>query len=737
MAALALLAVLLVVSRAGAEGPTPPAAAAPSATLTGSVTDAETGEPIGWATVGIVELARAERSHRDGAFHFIGIPAGHYTLRVSFLGYQTVELPVMAPADDSVHVVVELHLTALAGQMVVVNAEREKMAAPYRPSETIGGAQLQQQLGRTLAETIAGEAGIAQRTMGPATARPVVRGLGGDRLQLLEDGVGTGDLSSTSSDHAVAIDPLNAERIEIVQGPQSLLYTANALGGVVNLVRHRIPNSLPDRIHGIGSLQGESVNTGYTGGLSASVPIGPIALQLDGSARAAGDIATATGDLANTDYESFNASAGLSYAPSWGFGGLAAGAMRSTYGIPGGFAGAHEEGVRVEMQREFAEAALEVLPEASLFRRVELHGSYSRYQHRELESTGDIGTEYGLLSGEASALAHHDTLGAFTRGSFGLRFEARDLAANGVSIPRTSDVAFGAVAYEERSLDQWTIRGAVRLDHRVLTPDADRSASIGRIERRTFTGASGSLGVLFNSSASMQLGITALRSFRTPTIDELFSEGPHLASYSYEVGNPALDAETGIGIEASARYADERGGLSIAVFRNEIEGYIFPRNTGDTSFRLRLPIYRQTGAHVVMIGGEASAEWELLEHFVASGSISLVEGELVDDDRPLPTIPPLTGRLGLRYAWPWLTLGVAVRAAASQERIGEFEEPTDGYLVADAFAQSQFVLGPVLHSLSLSIDNAANTKYRNHLSRTKSIMPEPGRNVRLLYRVYF
>jgi iron complex outermembrane recepter protein len=709
----------------------------PSSSLTGTVLDAETREPIGWATVAVVELKRAERTHRDGTFHLIGIPSGRYTLRVTYLGYETVNIPVSLPLDDSVDVVVELRSTALASQTVVVTAERERTAEPYRPDEVISGAVLQQRLGRTLAETIGGEAGISQRTMGPAAARPVVRGLGGDRLQLLEDGVATGDLSSTSSDHAVAIDPLNAERIEIVQGPQSLLYTSNALGGVVNVVRNRIAGTQPDRVHGIVSLQGESVNTGYTGGLSAAMPLGPIALQLDGSGRRAADITTPAGALGNTDYSSYNGSVGLSHIGTWGVAGAAVGVLHTEYGIPGGFAGAHAEGVRIEMERQFAEGSFEVLPQGSDIRRVEVRGSASRYRHQELEMTGDVGTEYGLLSGEVTALAHHDTLGPFARGSIGAHFDARNLVANGVNIPPSDERTIAVVAYEEAPLDRWTFRGAARVDHRTVTPDRERTSTIGVISERAFTGVSGSLGVLYNTSPSMQLGITAIRSFRTPTIDELFSEGPHLASYSYEVGNPALDAETGLGLEASARYADDRGHLAVALFRNDIDGYIYPRNTGDTSFRLRLPIYQQTGAHVVMMGVDASAEWELLDRLVLSGSIGYVLGDLVDEDRPLPMIPPLAGRLGLRYAWKALTVGASVRGASAQERIGDFEEPTAGYVVADLSAQFQYVWGSFLHTFALSIDNIADTEYRSHLSRTKSIMPEPGRNARLLYRVFF
>lgn len=697
--------------------------------LTGYVVDVESGEPIGWATVALVELTRAERSHRDGEFHFRGVPSGHYTLRVSHLGYQTVELPIVLPADDSAFVVVRMQSTALAGQTVVVTSERERSATPYRPSEVLAGDRLQQQLGRTIAETIALEPGVSQRTMGPAAARPVVRGLGGDRLQLLEDGASSGDMSSTSADHAVAIDPLNAERIEIVQGPASLLFTSNALGGVVNLVRHRIANTHPDRVHGIASLQAESVNAGYTGGIAASLPLGPLALQLDASARRAGNIRTGAGTLDNTDYDAYNGSLGLSHFMSWGYAGAAAGALRTEYGIPGGIAGAHEHGVRVDMQREFIDAEMEALPDSSVLRRVALRGSYSRYQHGEREEDGVIGTEYGLLSGELAALAHHGAVGPFEHGSIGLQYLGRNLVANGVSIPPTTEVGLAAFAYEELELARLTFRGALRLDYRDLAPQ--------RRDARSFLGVSASLATSYRTSPNMDIVATVMRSYRTPTIDELFSQGPHLASYTYEIGYPELGAERGLGLELAARYAEDRGNFSVAVFRNDIAGYVYPRSTGDTIARLRLPVYQQTGAHVVMQGFELAAEWELVDGCVAAGSLGYVHAELVDEAMPLPLIPPLAGRASLRYALPWITFGASVRAADDQTRVALREEPTQGYVLVDAFAQSQFVWGSFLHTIVLSIDNAANTEYRSHLSRTKSIMPEPGRNARVLYRLYF
>lgn len=228
-----------------------------------------------------------------------------------------------------------------------------------------------------------------------------------------------------------------------------------------------------------------------------------------------------------------------------------------------------------------------------------------------------------------------------------------------------------------------------------------------------------------------------MRSLRMPSLEELYSEGPHLAAYAYEVGDPDLDAERGWGVEVFARYDALRAAASLHVFNNDLNDYIYPRNTGMLNTRILLPVYQTTGATVRLYGGEFSGTWHVSGSLSLEGTASYVHATLTDVDEPLPWIPPLGGTLGLRYRAGALSVGTTVRGATKQDRLGVFEEGTDGYGVLDLFGQYYFSTGRFLHTLDVGVENVTDTEYRDHLSRVKSIMPEPGINVKLLYKVYF
>lgn len=729
-----IASLLLSPARSHAAGDEEPYPA--SGSLVGNVIDNETKEPVGWVTLLLVEIRCGEISHADGSFHFHDVPPGRYSLRVSHLGYQTLVREITISDGDTAAMMIELAPTPLQGQPAVVVSERNKQS--YTPAEVLSGTKLQQRLGRTLAETIGSEAGVSQQSMGPAPARPVVRGLGGDRLLILQDGDRTGDLSASSSDHAVTVDPLTAERVEIVQGPASLLYSSHALGGIINVVRDAIAPTLPDRPHGIASLQAETVNNGYSAGLSFALPTGPLALQIEGSWRVGSDMTTPGGDLRNTDIGAYNGSAGVSLVDSWGHVGIGASTYSTEYGVPGGFVGAHPNGVRVEMDRKRVETRAEILSGESLVRRVELHAGYTRYHHRELESNGIVGAEYGVLTGEARATIHHGEVGPFERGAIGAWGEHRDFAAGAAtSIPRTAESNLAAFLYEELQLDRVRLRAGIRTELRLLKPETIGPSRIGTIRDRSFAGIAGSASMLYPLDSGLNAEFTVMRSFRAPTLEELYSQGPHLASYSFETGNPDLKPETGLGMELSLRYNGERGHARASFFRNSIIGYIYPLNTGDTSFSTQLPIYQHTGNDVVMQGVELSGELELLEGIVAGTTLSQVRGTLAGTENSLPAMPPFNGRIDLRYRSGPFTVGATARGATAQNELGEFEERTAGYVVYDAFVQYQYITADMLHTAVLTLENAVDTEYRMHLSRVKAIMPEPGRNLKLLYRLYF
>ena len=220
-----------------------------SGALAGRVVDAETGEPVGWTTVLVEGLERAHHSDADGYFLFPTLPAGAHVLQTLRVGYHNKRFRATVAAGDTVHVVLPVgHEPVVLGTVIVETKAEQQLSPLQEPDVVFSGSKLRHNLGRTIGETVDYEPGIAQRSMGPAPSRPVLRGLSGNRLLVLEEGARTGDLSATSSDHAVAIEPMTAERIEIIRGPKTLLYGSNTLGGVVNVVRGAKPSTTAYRV---------------------------------------------------------------------------------------------------------------------------------------------------------------------------------------------------------------------------------------------------------------------------------------------------------------------------------------------------------------------------------------------------------------------------------------------------------------------------------------------------------
>ncbi len=736
-AVLALAFVFVYNATAAPSGPEPAGAqnAQPRAgRLVGTVVDAETGKPVEFATVQLPELRRGGITAEDGGFSIVDLPSGHYSLRVSMVGYEPQVVDFDVRQGATAHLTVELTAAVLSGRTVVVSAQKDRTDVTFDADHQISGQNLQEKMGQTLAVTLRDVPGIAVRSMGPAASRPVVRGLGGDRLKLLEDGFSSGDLSATSSDHAVAFDALNAEQIDVVRGPAALIYSSNALGGVIDMVRERIPGTMPDATHGTMSLQGESVNSGGAVGVSLGAPVGPLALRLDGVGRATGDESTPEGTLENSSLGSYDVSLGASRVDTWGYAGLDAGAYHSDYGVPGGFIGAHAAGVRVVVDKYSANARARIAPRAALLDAIDVRANFVRYGHQEIESSGAVGTEFGQVTRDLSVRLDHGALGPLVRGTVGFDGSLVDLAANGVALEHTWSTGAAAYVYEELALDRLTVRGSARFDFDDIAPTSDRQARIGHIRDRSFSGASASAALSWNVLDGLTVGGTVIHTYRVPSVEELFSEGPHLAAFSYEVGDPDLNEETGLGLEADVDLVTDRTQLHLAAYRNAISDYIYLRNTGDTALRVPLPLYQYSNASALMVGGEASGQLELLDGLVLGASLSYVQGTNQETGNPLPLIPPLQWQSNLRYGTHGWTFGLGLRGAAAQHRLGEFETPTDGYAVVDADAGYQFVFGAFLHSITLGVDNLFDTSYRNHLSRTKVIRPEPGINVRLMYK---
>ena len=282
--------------------------------LWGRVVDAADNKPVAGVQILLDEVHRSGMTHADGHFFLPALPLGSFNLQTFRIGYQNIRQHVHINVCDTIKITITLKESPLAMQAILVSDNRESglQAAMEDPDFNLEGRRLRQQLGRTIAETLADEPGLDKRSMGPAPARPILRGMGGERLLVLEDRQRIGDLSATSADHAVVVEPMTAERIEVLRGPDALLYGPNTLGGVINVARGYIPTTHLDHIHGTATYQGESVNRGHAGGVAITSPLGPLSARLDASARSAEDIDTPAGRLKNSSLQTLNGSVGLS-----------------------------------------------------------------------------------------------------------------------------------------------------------------------------------------------------------------------------------------------------------------------------------------------------------------------------------------------------------------------------------------------------------------------------------------
>ena len=631
-------------------------------------------------------------------------------------------------------------------------------------SKNVFGSELRRNLGSTLSQTLSNLPGFDQRTNGSAPGRPVIRGLGDERVVILQDGMSTGDISAQSSDHAVTTDPSSADEIEIARGPAALAYGSNAIGGVINIVKNQIATTLPSRFNGSLSLSGETVNRSGAGALSIQTPYKNFAVQADLSLRFAGNSRTPLGSINNTFFRTTNDGVGLSFIQPWGYIGASGTLYLSNYGIPPDPNG-HPNGVDIEMQKLQYDAKSEIILNHDLFKVIETELSFKDYNHKEIEgknAQGEpvIGTEFDLLTTNFNVKTKHREFGIFSKGSAGLTAEFEDYMVNGTGTPPSQSFKAGAYLVEEADFDALHLEAGLRFDFVKNTtnesglfyPIGARNGSIDSTsyKNRTFTALASSFAAIYQIGGGFSVGGTFIHSFRAPSLEELYSEGPHLASYSFEIGNPDLKPERALGKEIFLRFNRKILNADITVFHNDFSNYLYARNTGRQNVqRPTLQDYQFVGTEAILYGAEFSGEIQFLKNFVFDASLSYTLAErnvskqeqatsgFNGDTRPLPQIPPFKVKSSLKYAKDGFEIGSRVRFSDEQTRTGEFETPTGSYLLVDAFSQYRLEGGKLLHTFSLNVNNLLNTEYYDHLSRIKDLRPQPGINLSLLYRIYF
>lgn len=714
--------------------------------LYGTVTDAETGEPVSFAYIHLEDINRNVVADVEGNYQVENIPAGEYTLSVHRIGYRTSTRVIQI--QDDLEFNIQLEPSMLSSQSVEVVGEAVSAGLEHA-SRKVFGEDLRRELSSTLSGTLAELPGFDQQTMGSAPGRPVIRGLGDERVLILKDGMRSGDVSDQSADHAVTVDPITAQEVEIARGPAALAYGANAIAGVINVITNDILTNVPSKINGTVTMNGETVNKGLSGAIDVDIPYKDIALSLTLNGRTAGETTTPVGTIENTQFNSTSNTIGLSYIKKWGYIGGAFSTYFNNYGIPPSDQG-HDHGVTVEMQKFQYDLKSEVVINTNAFKTLESEFSLKNYAHREIESSGITGTEFGLVTTNFEVKATHEIGGIFKNGSIGIWTELEDYAILKTGTPDANSYKLGMYLIEEANFGRLHLEGGLRYDWVLNQPkETGHITSIGLIEAKYFNALSSSVSAIFELNRQFSVGSTLLHSFRAPSLEELYSEGPHLASYSYEVGNPHLKPERALAKELFFRFQHERAVAEAAVFHNKFNNYLYARDTGRPSnSNPNLNVYQFEGTEALLYGFELSAEVQLLSRIALSGSVSYTVGErilteeekssgMTDSTVPLPQIPPLKAKTTLKYMHNNLEFGGRLVMASSQERVGEFEEPTDGYAVLDGFFQYRLHQNNLMHTFALNLNNVLNQEYYNHLSRIKELRPEAGFNLSLLYRLYF
>lgn len=732
-----------------------------SFSVSGTLYDDETSETIPFAYIHIEELNRTSVSTINGDFEIKNIPKGTYTLTAHRIGYRTQSQKISLESED-LTLNLRLKVSVLSSEAIEVIGKSEELTGSglEHASKKIFGSDLRRNLGTTLSSTLSNLPGFDERSNGAAPSRPVIRGLGDERVMILQDGMNTGDISAQSSDHSVTIDPSSATEIEIARGPAALAYGANAIGGVINVVKNQVQATLPSQLTGSFSLNGQSVNTSTSSAFSISAPVGSFAVQGDLSGRYGLNTQTPLGEVGNTYYETTNDALGISWIRPWGYTGASSSIYFSNYGIPPDPNG-HPNGVDIEMRKYQYDFRSEIIRTGKFLKVIEFDASYKDYNHKEIEGENTqgqpvIGTEFDLLTSNFNLRAKHNDHSIFNSGSFGISGEFEDYLVDGANTPPSNLLSVGAYIIEETDFGPLHLEGGLRIDFiESSTNERGLFYRIGAIngsidstyyKNRSFSALSGSMSAIYNLGKGYSIGTTVLRSFRAPSLEELYSEGPHLASYSYEIGNPDLDPERAWAKEIFVGYQSNRFNTSAAIFHNGFDNYIYSQNTGSQNIqRPELQNYQFVGTEAELYGFEVSIEAQLTKVIVVDFSTSYTIGrqdttssnETDKGTRPLPQIPPFKGKTSVKYIKDGLEIGSRFQYAAEQNRTGEFETSTDSYFLTDLFAQYRFNTNNLLHTVSLNINNLLDKEYYNHLSRIKDLRPEPGRNITLLYKLFF
>ncbi len=639
--------------------------------------------------------------------------------------------------------------STLAPVQITGNPLRAEESAA--PATVLRGDELVLRRGSSLGETLAGQPGVSSTWFGPNANRPVIRGLDGDRIRILENAGASFDASSLSFDHAVPIDPLVVERIEVLRGPAALLYGGSAVGGVVNSIDNRIPRQPVQGVGGAVEARVGGADAERGGAALVESGNGALALHVDAFGRETSDLRVprhtpvADGQALDPTTRVRNAAsrangAALGVSRTWndGYLGVSLDQLDSRYGAVA------EPDTVIRLQREHLALAGEQRGLGGFWRTVRGQIGRTVYQHREIEGTGEVGTTFDHRGTAGRLEAEHAPVAGW-RGVVGLQAEDGRFAALGEEafVPSTRTRALGAFVLEERAWSQGTFNAGLRVEHVKVWSAGDAPGAdpqFGAATERRFTPASASLSHLWKLDAAWGVATTASFTQRAPTSFELFANGVHAATGAYERGDTGLSAERSRQLELALQWQRGEERLRVGVFEAWFGNYIALEPTGATVEDVPEYVFRAVRARLRGIELEGrkrllDAPWTL----DLTGNASLTRGTDRDSGEPLPRIGPLRATLGLEARQgPW-RLGAEVDHAARQNQVPATDTPTPGWTMVNLSLARRFTLGSNDALWFVKAANLGDTLAysASAVPTIRELAPLPGRSLKTGLRVVF
>jgi len=648
------------------------------------------------------------------------------------------------------------------GNVIVVTGVRRKAGDVLGGLSVLDAEDLVRELRPSIGETLARQPGVSATSFGPTASRPILRGLSGDRIRVLSDGIGSFDVSASSPDHAVAINPLTAERIEILRGPSALLYGSSAIGGVVNVVDRRIPRTEPEDAFDVsGLLEYGSAANERSANLSVDVePVSHLVIHADGNWSKSDDLETGghiltkdlreiaaaspdpetqeladlKGKLPNTAAKAWEVAGGVSYVDGPLNVGISIAHHDALYGVPIRYSLDPEveaEAPTIDMKQTRYDARAEI-PLTGFFSQVRARGGYAKYRHNEIEDTGEIASTFHAKGGEGR-LELVQTERSGWGGTSGAQIFDRKVSIDGEEkfLPPSENKQLGLFTMQTLVRGPLRLEAGARIEFSKLSAEADEDLGNPAL-KNDFTTFSGSLGGAYDFSPGWRAGLILARTARAPGVEELYANGPHAGTQAFEVGDPNLNAERSISVEASLRRTTGPVQLTATAYYSHFGNFIFQAPNGEIEDDLPVFVYQEGKANFYGFELEANAELgnALGIHWDGDLIADYVHAT-IKDFGPAPQIPPFRLMGGISGTHGPVEGRLEIEHAFRQNRNAPLETETAGYTLVNASLNWHPLENKPELTLGIAANNIFDVVARRASSLLKDYAPLAGRDIRL------